>query len=235
MMAVVMGCQSAHAPAAGMASLRVKVVAEPKEGVKLASNPLRVYDAPGSPQPKETGDFEKVDYANLGDIVVWVEGANGRMTGREVYVASVKVRDQAASSDALQLAAVGAVLTITNVGEMPINVYSVSDGNEFDLGLLKPGATGEYVPKSAGLIEVLTDSVKEPIAQVYATPTQWNVMAHSGETVSFQNLPPGSYRVKTWHPRLPGGETAVNLAAGEVGNVTVKVGVNSLPKIVGPR
>jgi hypothetical protein len=231
--AVLMGCQSAHAPAAGMASLRVKVVAEPKEGVKMASNPLRVYDTQGSSQPKETGDFEKVDYANLGDIVVWLEP--DRAPVANVWSGVVSVRDQAAAPDALRGASVGAKLTFRNAGTKTVNVYSVSDGNEFDLGKLAPGASGDYVVKSAGLIEVLTDSVKEPIALVYATPTRWSHFARSGQTVTFEDLPPGEYRVKTWHPRLPGGETAVKLTAGEIGSATVKVGVNSLPKVAAPR
>ena len=227
--ALMLGCQSSHAPAPGMASLRVKVIAEPKEGVKMLSNPLRVYDAPSNPQPKVKGDFEKVDYANLGDIVVWVEPDRAPPANPAASV--VSVRDQASPPDALRLAAVRAKLTFKNVGNKPINVYSVSDGNDFDLGVLAPGAAGEYVVKSAGLVEVLTDSVKEPIAQIYATPTRWNDLTQSGATVSFENLPPGQYHVHSWHPRLPGGETTVTLSPNQTMTATVKVGVNDLPKV----
>ena len=50
-------------------------------------------------------------------------------------------------------------------------------------------------------------------------------------TVKFLDLPPGLYRVTSWHPRLPGTSTDVTLTADKTAKMTVSVGVNSLPKV----
>src|SRR5436853_7863892 len=74
MMLGLAGCQGAPRPASGMASVRVKVLAEPKAGVKAPAEVLRVYDTPRSyGSAGGGGDYERVDYSALDEIVVWVE------------------------------------------------------------------------------------------------------------------------------------------------------------------
>jgi hypothetical protein len=59
-------------------------------------------------------------------------------------------------------------------------------------------------------------------------------LARSGSSVDFTNLPPGQYKLASWHPRLPGYETILTLSPDQIAAATIKVGVNALPK-VGPR
>ena len=51
---------------------------------------------------------------------------------------------------------VGQTVIVTNHASHPQNIYSVSDGNNFHLGSLAPGQSGEYIVQSPGLIEVVT-------------------------------------------------------------------------------
>jgi len=46
--ALIGGCAGGSRPAPGMASLRVHVVAEPKEGRKAAVMPISTYDSPAA-------------------------------------------------------------------------------------------------------------------------------------------------------------------------------------------
>jgi hypothetical protein len=56
-------------------------------------------------------------------------------------------------------------------------------------------------------------------------------VARSGTSVDFNDLPPGECRVMSWHPRLPGSETNINLSANQLSSASIKVGVNALPKV----
>lgn len=207
-----------------MAGLQVKVIARPKEGVKIPAEKLLAYDAPAAKQ--ETGAFEKVNYSDLEDVVVWAEPA-----GKSARAGEVKMVTVSDKPGKLSVASIGQLVTFRNISSRAMNVYSVSDGNDFDLGTLAPGASGSYEVKSAGYIEVLTDRAKDPVAEIYAAPVRWVALTHSGETVRFADLPPGDCEVRCWHPRLPGGEARVTLRAGESSSVSVVMGVNGLPKV----
>lgn len=224
------GCQSEPTPSPGMSGMSIRVIAEPKSGVRDAGGGVKVYDAP---VVKEQGQFEKVDYSALDDIVVWAEpvSASAPVNGAAVTV-SVDAHKPAEKLSAV--AGVGQRLILHNSGPGALNLYSVSDGNDFDLGKVAAGGHGHYTVRSSGLIEVLAASDRDPVAEIYAAPSRWVALTHSGATVEFTNLPPGRYKICSWHPRLPGTEESVTLAANQILKTTIKVGVNALPK-VGPR
>ena len=220
------GCQSVPQPAAGLAAVQVRVVAEPKAGAAPAAQGVKVYDAPSK---KTYGAFERVDYANLDRIVVWVERKAPDVTSQGRPSLTVPL-DPGKSAADLRAASVTQTISFRNEGPRAMNLYSVSDGNDFDLGPVAPGGFARYTVRSPGLIEVLTDSLEQPVATIYAAPSRWVAVARAGETIDFQNLPPGEYRIVSWHPRLPGSQTTATLRANEVGTASIKVGVNSLPK-----
>jgi hypothetical protein len=222
-----MGCQSMPRPAPGMAALRVQPIGEPKAGSKPPAD-VSVYDSPSGPS-LGTGAFERVDYSNLDQIVVWLEpaaSASGKPAASPVVV-DVEARKPAAM--VAHVSSVGQRLLIRNRGAGPGNFYSVSDGNEFDVGTVPPGGQAEYMVKTEGLIEILSAAAKDPVAQIYAAPSRWVRLTRSGQSVDFTDLPPGRYRLISWHPRLPGTEQTVDLAPNQVAPTSIKV-----PK-VGPK
>jgi hypothetical protein len=224
------GCQSAPVPSAGMAALRVKVIAEPKAGAPAES--VAAYDA--SPVSAASG-FERVDYSSLDEIVVWAEPADTGPTAQPpVATVSIDVDARKPAPSLSAAACVGQRVLVRNGGSRPVSFYSVSDGNEVDLGLIPPGGQAEYAVRSAGLIEVLCDSSKDPVALVYAAPTRWFALARAGRSVEFNDLPPGRWKICSWHPRLPGHETVVVLVPNQAATASIKVGVNGLP-LVQPR
>lgn len=230
-MALLLGCQTgAPRPSPGMSSLHVKVIAEPKAGVFAPDDRSSTYDIGGGGRDLGRGDFELVDYAALGDIVVWAEPSAASSAPAPV-AAALDVDAARPAAGIARAVSVGQRLTVHNRGARPANFYSVSDGNDFDAGVVSPGGSAEYVIRSPGLIEILTDSAKDPIAQIYAAPTRWVALGRSGGAVDFTDLPPGPCKILSWHPRLPGHETALTLAPDQSASTSIKVGVNGLPTI----
>lgn len=229
LLGILLGCQSAPKASPGMASLRVDVVAEPKTGSKLAARSPVVYDKPGG-AAAESGPYETVDYDNLADVIVFLEPARAPANAPAPPPRTLDVKPGGAAG-AIVPASVGQKLTFRNAAAQPTSLYSVSDGNVFDVRSVPAGGTADYTVRSPGLIEVLSDPAKDPVLRIYAAPSRFLAATRSGKSVAFVDVPPGAYTVVAWHPRLPSAQAAVNLAAGQTERTTLKIGVNALPKV----
>ena len=225
------GCQNAAQPVAtipGLATLRVHVVAEPKAGAPRSDATLSSFD---TPMQKNTGAFTKVDYADLSQIVVWLQPGDDSIVGGKRPPVELSLRDPAPVDSVTAVASVGQQVIFKNATGNPQTFYSVSDGNNFNLGSVGPGATAQFTVKSAGTIEVLSESSTDPLAVLETAATPWIKLTRAGDGVTFSNVMPGAYTVVSWHPRLPGSQTQVQLSPDHTADVQVRVGVNALPKV----
>jgi hypothetical protein len=212
-----------------MGALRVKVIAEAKVGVQPPPSAVSTHDAPADPS---YGPHARVDYAQLDNIVVWVEPATKPETPPSAPPPLNKTIDPTKSSHGIDgVVSVGQKLILKNAGSSPQSIYSVSDGNDFEVPSVPPSGTAEYLVRSPGMIEIFADASKDIALQVFATPTAWAQIGQAGQTLDFNNIPPGNYQIVSWHPRLPGTTELVTLTADHVTDASIKVGVNSLPKV----
>jgi hypothetical protein len=193
-----------------------------------------------APSPAAS-QYERIDYAKLGDIIVWLAPADPATDPAADSAASTSLApsrspllvavDAARPSDVVQPASVGQEVVFRNAGTAPVSLYSVSEGNDFDAGEVAPGAEWRQTIAAEGLIELLVDPGRPPVALVYAAPSPWVARARSGETVTFDDVTPGAYRAMSWHPRLPGSSSEVRLAPDQVTRATLAVGVKDLPTV----
>jgi hypothetical protein len=167
----------------------------------------------------------------LNEIVVWLEPVSGDNAKSPPTAATIEVDARKPATSLSAAVSVGQQVVVRNIGPNSGNLYSVSDGNDFNLASVAPGGTAAFTARSEGLIEILNASLKDPVALVYAAPSPWVSLAKSGSSIEFNNLPPGQYRIVSWHPRLPGSQTTITLAANQASTATIKVGVNTLPKV----
>lgn len=226
------GCQTTPPLAPGRAGLVVHVLAQPKTGAQPPPQKVAVFDTPA---PQDYGDFAKVDYSDLGQIVVWLEPTNGPSEQKTLNPITVDINPSKAVSGVRHVASVGQQLILRNASSSPQTIYSVSDGNDFDFESVPAGGQVSYTARSPGLVEILTNSPSATPVQVYIAPSPWVRLTRSGETFQFDNLPPGQYRLISWHPRLPGSKETVTLTPDHVTDTSIDVSVNSLPKVSGAR
>jgi hypothetical protein len=232
MSSLLTGCQMMPPPAPGMANVRVNVIAERKMGVVAPEDRVSVYDDAPAANKNGSGAFERVDYSALDEIVVWMQpNENVRGAASGIAPASVEVEAKKSAAGLSLAVSVGQHVVVHNRGSRAGVFYSVSDGNAFDLGSIPAGGQGVFTVGSTGLIEILSDASKDPVAEIYAAPSRWVSLAHSGGSVDFMNLPPGRYKIVSWHPRLPGYEAGITLSPNQIGAADIKVGVNALPKV----
>ena len=221
------GCDHCPPLAPGTSGVEVRVLAQRKLGLhEQWSSSSTDYGGTGSPR-----SYEPVDYDDLPGIVVWLEPiGNSPSAPPPAPEATVPFDRHGRIGDrGTQGVAVGSRLVFQNQGNGPQSVYSVSDGNEFDLGTILPGQQAECGVRAPGVIEVLSESATEPISRLYATPSPWLRTMRSSETACISGLPPGNYRIACWHERLPGSQQVITLSPGKRSKVTLVVSVNLLP------
>ena len=216
-------------PAKGKANLTVTVVAKPKTGAK-AFRSYKPTEADKAEQAASKGNFELVDYDHLSDIVVWAEPSVAAKADVPPTL-RISFADKAPSPPPLYALDAGATMNFTNTGAKPLRLYSVSEGNEFDTGPLKPGEAKDRLASVPGLIELLDGDTYEPVARIYVASGSDARIVRAGEATTFRNLAPGAYRVVAWHERVPGNERQVTLGPDDAKEFDLLIGVNALPKV----
>lgn len=226
------GCQGVT-PAPGTANLVVEVRAEPKRGaLAFLDSGGGLYDTRAATGGEPDRDYELVPYSQLDQIVVWIEPLTDVPLAERPVLTTVSLRpvtDKPAGwRPPLWVASTSTPVGFTNDSDAALEVYSVSDGNVFELGSLAPGQTVQRRLASAGGVELIDARSLEVLAEVRVVEAYDAAQTYAGRPVRFLNLPPGEYRVRVWHPRLPGAQRRVDLAANRSAEVWLKIGVNSL-------
>ncbi len=231
-LAVLVGCEAPPKISPGLSAVRIQVWAEPKTGYSPPpAGSAFAYD-PVSRVPAADAPFERVDYLGLDDIIVWVEpkahSAQTPPAPAATIDVSVPVKPGA---EPIGVTSVGGQVTIRNRGRSDETIYSLSAGNEADLGSVPRGGIATLTCKQSGWIELLAESQADPVAAIFVAPTPWVQRVRSGRKATFTDLPPGPCRVFCTHRRLPGSQTSVELQPDQLGTTSLRVGVNALPKV----
>ena len=148
------------------------------------------------------------------NTVVWIEGAPraGSSRGKaEMQQASKRFQPH--------VLAVSKNATVEFPNSDPIyhNVFSVSGANRFDLGLYRSGASKAKKFEETGLVRVYCNIHPQMIGFVMVVDSDFVAVTGPDGAFHFDNVPPGSYVVKTWHEE--GGESGQPVtvrAGGEV-------------------
>ncbi len=220
------GCQSTPPAIPGTSVLRVDVIAEPKTGARIDTGTSDSYGGGAFPGG---GAFEQIDYAALDSIVIYLQPMNVSSSSAPPATVTVNVDSTKPAKGITAVVSVGQTISFNNTGAIPVHLYCVSDGNNFSHPTQPAQASSQYCVKSPGLLEILTDSLEDPLATIYAAPAPWARLTQAGQTIEFRDVPPGQYRIVSWHPRLPGHETIITLTPDQTTHATVKVTVNGLP------
>ena len=220
------GCRTATG-----ARIHVTVPRRPKAGYKQpmisptgkcsATAPpwRRAVRAGGAAEP----GFELIDYRRLGGIVVWAEPAGGRhFAGRGITDWRDRRSQGAGRGRAPGKRRRAHRLRLPHVEDVAV-LLRTQAGEVFEIqGADSSSAAG------AGLVEVLREDATSRSRGLTSRRRRGpgGCGTRAGDV---RALPPGSYRVATWHPICPP-QQVVEVAAGPLVKLTLTVGVNALPK-----
>jgi len=196
-----MAGQLAFQPACG-GTISGTVHAEGKAGTEGTG---ATDDAYGSRKYKFV---QRVDYAAMKDFVVFIDGltvTNAAANTNVLKVTTARVSQHSAifSPHVLPVLA-GTTVEWPNNDEIFHNVFSMSDAKQFDLGLYKDNPPDKRVTfDKPGKVDVYCSIHENMHCIVLVMTNPYFAVTDSDGHYTITGVPPGKYKLKAWHERLP--------------------------------
>jgi plastocyanin len=142
--------------------------------------------------------------------VVYAEPLEGSAPARPGSPVSIEQRDKTFTPRVVAVP-VGTVVRFPNDDGIFHNVFSLSPGNAFDLGLYRSGASKSRTVTAPGLVRVFCNIHPQMTAVIVAAPAPW--VAVAGADGAFRlELPAGRYRLTALSERAAAVTAEVTVA-----------------------
>jgi len=196
-------------------------------------------DSGGKYDSRKYKFVERVDYSQLKNFVVYIEGpvtnaltATDPSTNTLVRVDTKRIKQEKANFTPAVLPIVaGTTVEWPNNDDIFHNVFSMSDAKQFDLDLYKGNPPEKRVKfDRTGRVDVFCSIHANMHCVVLVLENPCFAVADETGHYTISNVPPGTYNLKAWHERLPGQSQEIIVPAeGEV-TVNFTLGIKNLPR-----
>jgi|UniRef100_UPI0040498928 plastocyanin len=163
---------------------------------------------------------ERVDYDRLTDFVVYIDQPVD-VTGEPPKHPAAVVQKDAAFDPHVLPVMVGTAVRWPNEDDIYHNVFSMSETKDFNLGLYKDKTDNApaVLFDRLGRVDVFCGIHSKMHCIILVMPSRFFAVADARGNFRIENIPPGTYRLKAWHERLPARVTEVTVP--ETGEVKV--------------
>jgi plastocyanin len=149
---------------------------------------------------------------DLGDAVLYLEGPSA--TPARPVTVEIAITDKAYAPHVV-VVPVGSTVRFPNHDPFNHNVFSVSEPNQFDLGLYGRGEAKSHTFVQPGLARVYCNVHPRMVAYVLVMGNRYYAQPGADGTFTIDDVPPGRYRLHVWHERIPT-EMVNDVAVGSV-------------------
>jgi plastocyanin len=173
---------------------------------------------------------EKVNYDELTDFVVYIEGKFADAKAPTEVKRVVTQKDATFRPHVLPVM-VGTKVEWPNEDEIYHNVFSMSDAKPFDLDLYKKGQTPPPVLfEKPGKVDVFCSIHAKMYCIVLVLDNPYFASADRHGRYVIKNVPAGTYKVTSWHERLPKLTQEVTVPEEGAVKLDFMMGIKNLPK-----
>jgi plastocyanin len=165
-------------------------VTDPVPSTATVSGRLRVIDRGGRPAQ------------DVGQAVIWLMPANGRPPAVNAGVATITTENRTFSPHVVMVP-VGSTVRFPNRDGFNHNVFSLTDGNAFDLGLYERGEGKSATFANPGVVSIFCNVHSNMSAIVVVRNSPWAAQPLADGSFTIGNVPPGEYVLHLWHERVP--------------------------------
>jgi plastocyanin len=171
-------------------------------------------DSGGGYSSRKYKFISRVNYTGMRDFVVYVEGVVGTNSAPVTNVVSVSTQ-RIAQHGALFTphvlpVMVGTTVEWPNDDDIYHNVFSMSDAKQFDLGLYKGNPPDKRVTfDKPGRVDVFCSIHENMHCVVLVLENPFYAVTDDNGDFKIPNVPPGTYKLKAWHERLPADEQEI--------------------------
>ncbi len=191
-------------------SLLLALVSPPAAGGTVQGRVILVRS--GSPLP------------DASNAVVWIEKVHD---GGGSVESRAKMRsEQKRFSPRVVVVRSGGTVAFPNADPIYHNVFSVSAGNRFDLGLYRSGATREKTFEQPGLVRVYCNIHPQMVGFVMVVDSDFAEVTGRDGSFRFEGVPPGTHTVRAWQDE--GGDAQASVTVGgSAAPVTIRLDVTN--------
>src|SRR5665213_4181600 len=190
--------------------------------------------AGGSYENRKYKFVEKVDYSAMHDFVVYVEGSFGTNSASTnvTAVATTRVAQEGAMFTPHVLPVmVGTTIEWPNNDTIYHNVFSMPEAKQFDLGLYKGNPPDKRVKfDKPGRVDVFCSIHTSMNCIVLVLENPYFASTDENGNYKISHVPPGKYKLKAWHERLPADEREITVPTNGEVRVDFVLGIKNLPQ-----
>jgi len=178
---------------------------------------------------------ERVNYAEMQDFVVSIEGPVGAKPVAPEMPAMVEshhvVQQGAVFSPHVLPIVVGTTVEWPNNDDIYHNVFSMSESKPFDLGLYKHGEPGKRVTfDKPGRVDVFCSIHANMHCIILVLENPYFAATDGSGHYTITNVPPGTYKLKAWHERLPVQTQEITVPQDGAVKADFVLSITNLPK-----
>jgi len=109
----------------------------------------------------------------------------------------------------------GTEVSFPNLDHILHNVFSVTPGNRFDTGHYRPGEAPRVKAAAPGLVKLYCNVHHQMNAFLWVVTTPFAQVLDGRTGLQFDKVPPGSYRLRLWHPEAGEQQFEVKVGPGQ--------------------
>jgi plastocyanin len=150
----------------------------------------------------------------INETLVWLEPASARPARRSPETVQMTTRNKMLMPHVLAIP-VGSTVTFPNEDPISHNLFSLSSGNAFDLGLYRRGAGKSEKFDNPGIVNVYCNVHPNMSAVIHVMATPYYGFADANGRYAF-DVPPGRYKVLAWNEQGGMAESSIDVGASGV-------------------
>jgi plastocyanin len=204
------------------------------EGSVAAAGPVTggTQAGSGSYQSRRYKFADKIDYDHLRDFVISIDDpVPAGQDGASLAAQKPRVVQRDVDFDPHVLPiVVGTIVRWPNDDEIFHNVFSMSEAKQFDLGTYLKEKVPEIHFDKVGQVDVFCSIHSKMHCIILVLPNPYFAKADASHRYVISDVPPGTYRLRAWHERLPPQIRTVTVSADGTVHVDFVLSLTDLPK-----
>ena len=147
---------------------------------------------------------------DLGDAVIFLDGRGPRGTAARVEVSL----DARQFRPRVLVVPTGTTVNFPNLDPFNHNVFSLTDGSTFDLGLYGRGESHNRRFTRPGLVRIFCNIHPRMSAFIIVRENAWYTQPGADGSFTIPGVPAGTYTLHIWHERAPQIDQEITIPAG---------------------